>query len=116
MKSPKQRKAYPSLEERLVMVNAKIEHLEKLNSEREALIAKTEKTLNERKEALRKSQNQLDKALARRARLNNIKSKPNDMAARAEKAAEKKSIENLLTAMKAKGLSIDDVVASLNDK
>ena len=116
MKSTKQRKAYPSLDERMVMVNAKIEHLEKLNSEREALIAKTEKTLNERKEALRKSQNQLDKALARRARLNNIKSKPVDMAAKAEKAAEKKSLENLLSAMKAKGLSIDDVVASLNDK
>lgn len=116
MKEPKTRKAYPSLEERLVMVNEKIQHLEKLNSEREELIAKTEATLNERKEALRKSREQLQKALTRRERLTNIKHKPVDAAARAEKAAEKKSLEALLNAMKAKGLSIDDVMASLNDK
>lgn len=112
----KTRKAYPSLEERLEMVNAKIQHLEKLNSEREELIAKTENTLNERKAALKKSQVQLQKCLSRRDRLNNLKSKTTNASARAEKAAEKKSIEALLNTMKAKGLSIEDVVASLNEK
>ncbi|MBQ3079368.1 MAG: hypothetical protein IJC48_05120 [Clostridia bacterium] len=113
-KTAKERKAYPSLDERLVMVNQKIEQLEKLNAGRRALIEKTETTLNERKEALRKSEAQLEKALNKKQKLIAIQKRPTSKAAnRAMKSEEKKRLNELYQALKAKGKSVEDLLAAL---
>lgn len=110
----KTRKAYPPLEERLVMVARKIDQLEKLNAEREALIAKTENTLNERKQTLVKSTEQLAKARAKQEKLIALQNRPaKNSAMRAEKVADKKKLEELYSVLKAKGKSVDDLLAAL---
>ncbi len=112
----KARKAYPSLEERLVMVDQKIEQLEKLNADRRELIEKTEKTLNERKEALRKSEEQLEKVVAKKQKLiaiqNRTQAKGADRAVRAE---ERKRLNELYQALKAQGKSVDDLFKALGE-
>ena len=110
----KSRKPYPSREERLKNVEAKIERLTKLNEGRAKLIAKTEETLNERKAAYAKSDAQLKKALARRESLlaaQNRPAKPEN--AQNGKGAERKQIQELLAAVKAKGITLDDLLAKL---
>ena len=113
MKEKKARKAYPTLEERLEMVDVKIDHLQQLNAEREQLILKTESILAERKSALEKSKAQLDKALKRKERLLKQKSKPEKIEVRPTKNTDKKNLEELLSVLKAKGMSLEDAVAQL---
>jgi len=114
--SAKPRKPYPTLEERLTMVDAKIAQLEKLNADRKALIAKTEKTLNERKEALAKSEAQLEKALNKKNKLVAIQNRPESKAQeRAVKAEEKKRLNEVYQALKAKGKSVEDLLKALED-
>ncbi len=60
------RKPYPTYEERILAADQTIERLTKLNEERIALIAKTEAKLGERKAALAKSQEALEKEKAKR--------------------------------------------------
>lgn len=116
MKERKIRKAYPTLDERITMVEEKIDHLTKLNAERQALIEKTENTLNERKATLAKSAAQLEKALARKQRLMQLKNKPTKRAAKLEKVSERKHIDELLTILKAKGISVEDAIKTLKEE
>lgn len=110
----KTRKAYPSLDERIAMADKKVEDLTKLNNEREALVAKTEKKLEERKVALARSTEQLNKVLARREHLVELKNRPVAQRGRtAAKSEERKRAEELLSAMKAKGISMEELLAKL---
>lgn len=110
----KTRKAYPSLDERIAIADKKAADLTKLNSEREALVAKTEKKLEERKVALARSTEQLNKVLARREHLVELKNRPAAQRGRtAAKSEERKRAEELLSAMKAKGISMEELLAKL---
>ena len=80
----KTRKAYPTLDERIAIADKKVESLTKLNNEREVLVAKTEKKLEERKVALARSTEQLNKVL--------------------------------LSVMKAKGISMEELLARLEQQ
>lgn len=57
----KTRKPYPSIDERIALADQAIERLTKLNASRAGLIAQTEAKLAERKAALAKSEEQLEK-------------------------------------------------------
>lgn len=61
---------------RIAMVEKQIERLETLNASRRELIAKTEEKLNQRKEALRKSEAMLEAARAKRERIIEYKERP----------------------------------------
>lgn len=108
----KARKAYPSLEERIALADAKIQQLEKLNATRQALVEKTAATLAERQETLAKSQSALEKVRARRERLIASKDKP-AKAPRSRKAAQDPQYQALLSALKEKGTSMEELLASL---
>lgn len=108
----KTRKPYPSLEERIALADAKIQQLEKLNATRQALVDKTAATLAERQETLAKSQSALDKVRARRERLIAAKDKPAKMP-RPRKAAQDQQYQELLSALKEKGTSMEELLASL---
>lgn len=124
----KTRKSYPSNEERIVMVDQQIERLNKLNASRAALIEKTEKTLNERKDALDKSTAALEKALAKKERLLEMRNKPAKTpsakltpeerqarmaAGRAAKKAEMEKYAELIAALEENGKSVADLLNEL---
>ena len=110
----KTRKAYPTLDERIAIADKKIESLTNLNNEREALVAKTEKKLEERKVALARSTEQLNKVLAHKEHLVEIKNRPATQPGRsAAKSEERKRAEELLSVMKAKGISMEELLAKL---
>lgn len=110
----KTRKAYPTLDERITIADKKVESLTKLNNEREVLVAKTEKKLEERKIALARSTEQLNKVLAHREHLVEIKNRPATPQGRsAAKSEERKRAEELLSVMKAKGISMEELLAKL---
>ena len=110
----KTRKAYPTLDERIAIADKKIESLTNLNNEREALVAKTEKKLEERKVALARSTEQLNKVLAHKEHLVEIKNRPATQSGRsAAKSEERKRAEELLSVMKAKGISMEELLAKL---
>ncbi len=112
----KTRKPFPSREERVTMAETTIARLEKLNASRKALIEKTEAKLNERKDALQKSEQQLEKAISRRAHLIAMNEKPAKSAtARAKKSAEKKRLDELMSKLSEKGLSVDDLLSKLDN-
>lgn len=110
-KAVKARKPYPSREERIDMALKQIDRLTKLNDSRRKLVAKTEKTLNERKLALEKSEEMLSRAIARKERLSTT---PEKLAKeRLTKKAEMKKLDEVLAKLKASGKSIDDVLNAL---
>lgn len=93
----KTRKEYPTLDERIAIADKKVESLTKLNNEREVLVAKTEKKLEERKIALARSTEQLNKVLAHREHLVEIKNRPaTQQGRRATKSEERKRAEELI--------------------
>ena len=109
-----ERKAYPSVEERIEMANEKIERLISLNEKRQTLITKTEEKLNERKTAFEKSNIEIEKEKAKLERLQNSKNKPASKAEKREiKAAQKEKISNLLDALKESGKSVEDLLEFL---
>ena len=113
----KTRKAYPTLDERIAIADKKVESLTKLNNEREVLVAKTEKKLEERKVALARSTEQLNKVLAHREHLVEIKNRPaTQQGRRATKSEERKRAEELLSVMKAKGISMEELLARLEQQ
>ncbi len=113
----KTRKAYPTLDERIAIADKKVESLTKLNNEREVLVAKTEKKLEERKVALARSTEQLNKVLAHREHLVEIKNRPATSQGRsAAKSEERKRAEELLSVMKAKGISMEELLARLEQQ
>lgn len=110
----KARKQYPDRDTRIEMADKKIKQLEKLNADRRDLIEKTEAKLNERKAALKKSEEMLAKVVSRREKLVAAKERPvGSEAARAQKAAEKAQLDQLKAKLKAKGMTMDDILNSL---
>lgn len=108
----KTRKSYPSREERIAMAEAQIARLEALNAERSALIAKTEAKLEERKDALSKSEKALSEARQRKEHLQSIGEK--QAKPRANKAEDKKKLEELFAALQASGKSVDELLSQLH--
>jgi chromosome segregation ATPase len=125
----KPRKAYPSIDERIDMAEKQIKRLTGLIESRKTLIQKTEAALNTRKSALQKSTTQLEKAQNRKQALVARKNKPakepgpklsaeelkvkrvESLAkARAAKKAEKEKYEQLLSALKESGKSVEDLL------
>ena len=98
---------------RIALVDVQIQRLEKLNESRRELIS--QKKLNERKEALNKSEIALQNAREKRERIVAFKERgamtKEERAAR--RASEKAKITELLEAMKATGISLDDLISKL---
>lgn len=110
----KPRKQYPDRDTRITMADEKIERLTKLNEERRELIEKTEAKLNERKAALAKSEETLQKVIARRDKLIAAKEAPaGSPAARAQKVAEKAKFDEIKAILKAQGKTLDDLMNML---
>ena len=128
----KERKPYPTHEERLAMADKKIEQLTKLNADRVLLIEKTEKTLADRKAALEKSEAALEEAKALKERIVERMNRPAKAPApkltpeeRAErrkealakareaKRAAKEKYDALIAAIEESGKSVDEVLEEL---
>jgi len=127
----KERKAYPTLEERIVAADKKIEELTKLIDGRKKLIFTTENKLNLRKAALEKSIADLEEANKKKARLIEIKNRPPKppktpkmdpeerkaqrvaaMAkAREVRAAKKAQADALMEALQSSGKTVDELLA-----
>jgi DNA repair exonuclease SbcCD ATPase subunit len=108
------RKPYPNREERISMAEQRIERLERLNADREALLEKTEQKLADRKAALEKSKAELENAISLKERLIVAKDKPaRSTAARAAKTAEKAVIDELKAKLEAKGKTLDDLLKEI---
>ena len=129
----KNRKPYPSYEERIKAVESAIIQANKLIASREALIAATEKKLSERKIAMEYAQNKLIKleekknhivANQQKAERKAVQPKlsPEERAerrrealakARAVRKAEKEKRDLLMEKLEKSGKSIDEVLATL---
>lgn len=110
----KTRKGYPPREERISMAEKKIERLTKLNDERRALIEKTERKLNARRDALAKSEAMLTKEIAKKERLTAIAApKEKAAAVRAAKQAEKAQLAALMAALEEKGLTVNELLEKI---
>ena len=128
----KERKPYPTYQERIEAADKKIEQLQKLNASREALIAQTEAKLEERKAALAKSREALEKVTAKRERLVALMNKPGEQPkpklspeeraahrrealakAREAKKARKAQMEALLEKLAQSGKTIEELMAEL---
>ena len=122
------RKPYPTVAERIVLADAQIERLTKLNESRAALVEKTDALLRERQEALAKSTAALEKAEAKRLKLIASANKPPKIpkekltpeerkariaAGRAAKKAEREQAEALMAALRTSGKSVDELLAEL---
>ena len=122
-------KAYPSIDERIALADKQIERLVKLIDKRGKLIEKSEAILNTRKAALAKNATLLEKAQNRKHALVARKDKPvktpgpklspeelkvkraESLAkARAAKKAEKAKYDQLLSALKDSGKSVEDLL------
>lgn len=137
----KARKPYPSPKERLLAAEAQIARLTKLNAERSALIAQTENKLNERKEALAKSEQALANAIAKKNKLTAAlesakaakhapaKLSPEERAEKRkealakarkvraehsqEKKAEKAKMDALMNLLREQGKSVDELIEAI---
>ncbi len=99
-------------DERIALVDKRIEELNKTIADRRELIAKTEVTQNQRRDALQKNEEMLSDAQAKRARIVASKEAGGTKALnRQTKAEEKAKMAALLEAIKASGKSLDDVLA-----
>ena len=129
----KERKPYPTYQERMEAADKKIEQLKQLNASREALIAQTEAKLEERKAALAKSQEALEKSVAKREQLVGLMNKPAKETkpklspeeraehrrealakAREAKKAQKAQMEALMEKLAQSGKTIDELMEELN--
>lgn len=129
----KERKPYPTYQERIEAADKKIEQLKQLNASREALVAQTEAKLAERKEALAKSQEALEMVVAKRERLVVLMNKPAKepkpklspeeraahrrealAKAREAKKAQKAQMEALVAKLAQSGKTIDELLAELD--
>lgn len=125
----KERKPYPTYEERIAAADQKIEQLQKLNASREELIAQTEAKLEERKEALAKSQAMLAKREHLVALMNKPEKQPKPKLspeeraahrrealakAREAKKAQKAQMEVLMEKLAQSGKTIEELMAELD--
>lgn len=125
----KPRKAYPSIDERIALADKQIARLVKVIDKRGKLIEKSEAIVNTRKAALAKNATLLEKAQNRKHALVARKDKPvktpgpklspeelkvkraESLAkARAAKKAEKAKYDQLLSALKDSGKSVEDLL------
>ncbi len=104
-KDKKPRKPYPTRDERIALVEKKIDQLTNLNKDREALIAKIDAVQDKRKAALVKSSEALNRALAR---------KENLLTGKKMVSAKKEKVNKLIATLEAKGKSLDDVLEMLD--
>ena len=128
----KDRKPYPSYQERIDAADVRIEKLNALIAERSELIDKTAKLLQERQDALAKNQAALKKVIEKRARLVinkdkaaagvKVKLTPEQIAEKRRaslakrreiKKAEKAKMETLMSALQSKGKTLDDLLETL---
>lgn len=124
----KTRKPYPTTAERIAMADKQVERLTKLNASRTVLVEKTAALLAERQDALAKSTNALEKAVAKKERLVVAQSKPPKApkeklspeerkarmaAGRAAKKAETEKYAAIIAALKESGKSVDELLAEL---
>ncbi|GHU71728.1 hypothetical protein AGMMS49992_06260 [Clostridia bacterium] len=107
--SPKQRKPYPSHDERIVMADEQIRHWEELNAKRRALVATTDKTLQDRKDALAKGEAELQRVLEWKQRLIEIK----DGVPSGVRTQSKQKYNELMNALKRSGKSMDELLEEL---
>jgi hypothetical protein len=105
----KARKPYPTHEERINMADEQIRHWEALNARRRALVASTEKTLSDRKNALAKGEAEIQRLLEWRQRLVEIK----EGLPSTNRTHSRQKFNELLSALKTSGKSIDDVLVQL---
>ena len=130
----KPRKAYPSIDERIALADKQIARLVKVIDKRGKLIEKSEAILNTRKAALAKNATLLEKAQNRKHALVARKDKPvktpgpklspeelkvkraESLAkARAAKKAEKEKFEQLRSALKDSGKSVEDLLKQIKE-
>lgn len=128
----KPRKPYPTYEERIAAADQSIERLTKLNEERATLIARTEAKLEERKLALAKSQEALEREKAKKDRLIAAMNKPvkepvpaltpeeraerrkaTQAKAREAKRLEKEKYDALVAALAESGKTVDELLDEL---
>lgn len=132
------RKPYPSIDERIIMSNTAIARLSVLSESRGKLIEKMEATLAERKDALVRIIDDLEKAKAKREKLllqKNKKSEPSVpnmahklsaeerkaarliavSAAREAKKANKAKMAQLMEKLDQSGLTLDEVIEKLGN-
>ncbi len=114
-KTRKQRTTDP--DERIALVDKRIDELEKTIADRRALIAKTETVLDQRRDALVKTEEMLASAQAKKQRIVGSKEAGSIKAYnRQVKATEKAKVSELMEMLKASGKSLDDVLAVLKDE
>ncbi|MDR0397329.1 MAG: hypothetical protein LBH66_08515 [Oscillospiraceae bacterium] len=103
------RKPYPSHEERINMAEDQIMHWEALNARRRSLVASTEKMLENRKNALAKGEAEIQRLQEWKQRLVEIK----EGLPSTNRTHSRQKFNELLSALKTSGKSIDDVLDQL---
>lgn len=103
---------------RIALVDGQIQRLEVLNDNRRRLIWQTEKKLNERKDALHRSEIALQNAREKRERIVALKERGSMTKEEraAQRAEEKAKINKLLEALKATGIGVDEMIEKLSAK
>lgn len=123
------RKPCLTVAERIALADTLIARLTKLNASRTALVEKTAALVTERQDALAKSAAAREKAESKRLKLTVSAKKPPKVtrekftpeerkvrmaAGRAAKKAGKGKVEQLMSALKSSGKSVDELPAELN--
>jgi hypothetical protein len=103
------RKPYPTHAERIAMAEEQIKHWEALNTKRRALVASTELTLKNRKEALAKGEAEVLRLTEWKQRLVEIK----DGLPSTTRNHTRQKFNELLSALKTSGKSMDDLLDQL---
>lgn len=133
--SKKQRKPYPTYDERIAAIETKTESVAKLIASREVLVAETKKKLDERIAALKHSKDELTALQEKKARIIENKAKaenkvnrpkltPEERAehrkeslakARAARKVEKEKRDALMAKLAESGKTIDDILNMLEN-
>ena len=123
--SKKQRKPYPTYDERIAAIETKTESVTKLITSREVLVAETKKKLDERIAALQEKKARIieNKAKAEN-KVNRPKLTPEERAehrkeslakARAARKVEKEKRDVLMAKLAESGKTIDDILSMLDN-
>lgn len=114
--SKKQRKPYPTYEERIAAIETKTESVAKLIASREVLVAETKKKLAERIAALEHAKDELAALQEKKARIIENKAKKESLAkARAARKVEKEKRDALMAKLAESGKTIDDILSMLDN-
>ena len=133
--SKKQRKPYPTYDERIAAIETKTESVTKLIASREILVAETKKKLDERIAALEHAKNELVALQERKTRIIENKAKAENKVtrqkltpeervehrkeslakARAARKVEKEKRDALMAKLAESGKTIDDILSMLDN-